>query len=130
MLKQKKEIEKQRDEIRLINQDIRSSIEYANRIQTAVLQPVNELNELFADSFIFNIIPKPENVTISASNNNITISWNEVENADSYNIYSSSDSNEPLENWVLEESGIQDTLWIDVSGETKFYFVKTIMSSY
>ena len=82
------------------------------------------------DSFIFNIIPKPENVTISASNNNITISWNEVENADSYNIYSSSDPNEPVENWLLEETGFQDTSWTDISAEPKFYFVKTIMNSF
>ena len=67
------------------------------------------------DSFIFNVIPKPENVIISASNNNITISWSEVENADSYSIYSSSDPNVPFEDWLLEESGIQDTSWTDIS---------------
>ncbi len=82
------------------------------------------------DSFIYNVIPKPENVIISASNNNITISWNEVENADSYSIYSSSNPNEPTETWLLEETGIQDTSWIDTSGDTKFYFVKTIMNSF
>jgi hypothetical protein len=82
------------------------------------------------DSFTLNLIPKPENVTISASNNNVTISWDEVENADSYSIYSSSDTNEPLENWFLEESGIQDTSWTDIYANPKFYFVKTIISSF
>lgn len=81
------------------------------------------------DSFILNIIPKPENVTISACNGSITISWNEVENAGSYSIYSSSDPYEPFEDWLMEESGIQDTSWTDISADPKFYFVKTIMNS-
>ena len=82
------------------------------------------------DSFVVNLIPKPENVTVTAYNDSITISWNEVQNADSYNIYSSSDPNEPYENWLLEETGIQDTSWTDILNSQKFYFVKTIMSSY
>ena len=71
-----------------------------------------------------------ENVIISTSNNNITISWNEVGNADSYSIYSSSDPNEPIETWLLEQSGIQDTSWTDISSGPKFYFVKTIINSF
>ncbi len=57
--KQNAEIEKQRDEIRSINLDIRSSIEYANKIQNAVLQPTKSLSELFPDSFIVN---KPRDI--------------------------------------------------------------------
>jgi streptogramin lyase len=57
--KQKNEIELQRDMIRKKNDNITSSIVYASQIQNAVLPPVELIDRLFPDSFIFN---KPKDI--------------------------------------------------------------------
>jgi serine phosphatase RsbU (regulator of sigma subunit) len=49
---QKEEIEHQRDKIFEQNEEIKSSINYASRIQSALLTPVETINEMFADYFI------------------------------------------------------------------------------
>ena len=49
---QKEELEKQRDKIFEQNEEIKSSINYASRIQNALLTPIETLNEMFNDYFI------------------------------------------------------------------------------
>ena len=70
-------------------------------------------------------LEKPENISISIVGNTVVISWNVVENAASYKIYS---SNEPYsETWILEQEGITDTTWSQqiVDGK-KFYYVTAV----
>jgi serine phosphatase RsbU (regulator of sigma subunit) len=52
VVKQKEEIEKQRDMIAEQNKNITDSIEYARRIQTAILPPGDYIKELFPQRFI------------------------------------------------------------------------------
>lgn len=52
VVKQKEEIEKQRDMIVEQNKNITDSIEYARRIQTAILPPGDYIKELFPQRFI------------------------------------------------------------------------------
>lgn len=52
VVKQKDEIEKQRDMIAEQNKNITDSIEYARRIQTAILPPGDYIKELFPQRFI------------------------------------------------------------------------------
>ncbi len=68
----------------------------------------------------------PENVIISLNGGHVYLNWNPVIGANSYEIYSSTDPNLPLENWSLEAIGISATSWNQAySGEVKkFYFVK------
>ena len=54
VVKQKEEIEKQRDLIESANKDITDSIKYASKIQAAVIPPVNYLEKIFTESFIIN----------------------------------------------------------------------------
>jgi serine phosphatase RsbU (regulator of sigma subunit) len=54
VVKQKEEIERQSDKIRLINKNITDSITYARRIQKAVFPPTEQLTRLFPESFIMN----------------------------------------------------------------------------
>lgn len=49
---QKEELEKQRDKIFEQNEEIKSSINYASRIQNALLTPIETLNAMFDDYFI------------------------------------------------------------------------------
>ena len=67
----------------------------------------------------------PENVIISVSDNTITISWDPVNNAASYRIYS---SDHPYNNFSLDNSGSFDgTSWsAPHSNEKRFYFVKSV----
>ncbi|MCA6364957.1 MAG: SpoIIE family protein phosphatase [Bacteroidetes bacterium] len=51
-LKQKEELEKQAVLIQAKNRDITSSIEYAQRIQQAILPETNQINAFFSDHFI------------------------------------------------------------------------------
>lgn len=52
---QRNEIEAQRDQIAERNQEIRDSIQYASRIQKALLPLETQIDELFADHFVLNI---------------------------------------------------------------------------
>jgi len=54
IVKQKEEIEKQRDLIESANKDITDSIKYASKIQTAVIPPVKYLDKVLKESFIIN----------------------------------------------------------------------------
>ena len=66
----------------------------------------------------------PENVVISIIEGSVEITWDAVQEATSYNIYSSNDPYYPLENWSLEAFGITNTNWSEsVSGIKKFYYV-------
>ena len=53
LAKQNKEISDQRDIIEQANKNIKNSINYAKRIQKALLPPRENLNELIPESFIF-----------------------------------------------------------------------------
>lgn len=59
ILAQKEEIETQRDEIEIKNKGIIDSIQYASRIQTAVIPPLNDLTNVFKDAFVLN---KPRDI--------------------------------------------------------------------
>ncbi|PKQ60350.1 hypothetical protein BZG02_19770 [Labilibaculum filiforme] len=54
VVKQKEEIEKQRDLIKSANEDITDSIKYASKIQAAVIPPTKYLEKVLKDSFIIN----------------------------------------------------------------------------
>jgi ligand-binding sensor domain-containing protein/serine phosphatase RsbU (regulator of sigma subunit) len=56
---QKEEIEAQRDEIEKKNEDIVDSIQYASRIQTAVIPRLDDITNIFSDAFVLN---KPRNI--------------------------------------------------------------------
>jgi len=49
---QKEEIEDQKEQISAQNEEITSSIQYASRIQTALLTPNEQINQMFPDNFI------------------------------------------------------------------------------
>ena len=49
---QKEEIEGQKTHIEEQNEEIKSSIQYASRIQRAILSPENQVNSIFPDNFI------------------------------------------------------------------------------
>ncbi len=57
ILKQSKEIQLQKDIVEIKNKDITDSINYAKRIQDAILPPDNEIKQLLPDSFIL-FLPK------------------------------------------------------------------------
>lgn len=69
----------------------------------------------------------PENLGTEIISGSITISWDSVPDATSYNIYSSDDPYLSLENWTLEESGIAETTWSEpITEEQKFFYVKAL----
>ncbi len=49
---QKEEIEQQKEKIAAQNEEITSSIQYASRIQSALLTPVDQINRIFPENFI------------------------------------------------------------------------------
>ncbi len=49
---QKEEIEQQKEKIAAQNEEITSSIQYASRIQSALLTPIDQVNRIFPESFI------------------------------------------------------------------------------
>ena len=49
---QKEEIEQQKEKIAAQNEEITSSIQYASRIQTALLTPTDQINRIFPENFI------------------------------------------------------------------------------
>jgi len=49
---QKEEIEQQKEKIAAQNEEITSSIQYASRIQSALLTPSDQVNRIFPDNFI------------------------------------------------------------------------------
>jgi serine phosphatase RsbU (regulator of sigma subunit)/Tfp pilus assembly protein PilF len=49
---QKQEVERQKAEVDLRNDEIMQSFDYARRLQEAVLPPMDRINDLFAESFI------------------------------------------------------------------------------
>ena len=71
----------------------------------------------------------PENVTITITYNGAFIQWDEVPEAISYSIFSSTDPSLSYELWNTEETGITVTDWTDTdisSDEKKFYYVKAV----
>lgn len=69
----------------------------------------------------------PRNIIVSIVNGEITINWNEVIGADSYEVYSSNDLSIPQSSWSPEEVGIIDTLWSEQTDvDKKFYYLKSI----
>lgn len=52
---QKEEIEVQTEKIAAQNEEIKSSIQYASRIQGAILPPPDQVNRIFPDNFILNL---------------------------------------------------------------------------
>ena len=67
----------------------------------------------------------PSNVTISVNGSNIIISWNAVDGANSYKVYSSDD---PESGFELDTSGAFDgTSWSTSEiNEKKFYYITAV----
>jgi len=78
---------------------------------------------------IGDILP-PENVSITISGGNVLLTWDAVDGANSYSVYSWSDPYASYETWTLEESGILVTNWSEpVTGTKLFYYVKASTST-
>jgi len=69
------------------------------------------------------IICSPQDVTFSIIGDNIYLEWIEIVHATSYNVYSSTDSNESFENWTLIASEIPVNNWSEPTELRKFYYV-------
>ncbi len=86
------------------------------------LDPDGTRNDMGAYYYDQSSLPAPENVTITYSSGTVTIDWDEVTGATTYNVYSDTDPYGTFSN--LEQSGITTTEWSEaVSGEKKFYCV-------
>ena len=74
----------------------------------------------------FGILP-PENVVITISGGNVNLSWDAVNGADSYKVYSSNDPNLAAGSWTLEQGNISGTTWSEaVPAGKKFYYVTAV----
>jgi len=68
----------------------------------------------------------PQNVIISVSSDSVDISWDSVENATSYKIYSSNDPYVAFENWTFQDE-IAETSWSEaITEEKEFYHVTAV----
>ena len=75
---------------------------------------------------IFGLKP-PENVIIYISSGNVNIEWDQVQDASSYTIYSSSNPYASYETWNIEEINITTTNWSEIIPEfNKFYYVVAV----
>ena len=73
---------------------------------------------------IIELLP-PSNISINFDNENIYITWEPVEGADSYSVFSSEYPYSDFEFWFLEQEGITVNAWNErISNEKKFYFIK------
>jgi len=81
-------------------------------------------NDSFVEA-IPNQLSIPENITINIDNGVVSITWDEVNNATSYQILS---SDEPEGSFIIDESGIfENNSWSKLEGsDKKFYKVKAI----
>ena len=90
----------------------------------------NENGTNAGSSYIFNLItppPNPGNIQIIIDGSLLTISWDEVIGATSYNVYSSENPYEDYENWYLEEEGFIGTSWSTaIENVERFYYVTSV----
>ena len=76
--------------------------------------------------FPFNLDFSPQNVTLSIENGEMTIDWDEVPGAATYEVYSSNDLSTPQSSWLSEQTGIIGTLWnTQINADKKFYYLKS-----
>ena len=69
----------------------------------------------------------PENLTINKSESDVTLNWDEVTldtgsypiSGVTYNIYSADD---PYSEWILEDSGVIESIWINTVSEVKKFY--------
>jgi len=86
------------------------------------LDPDGTRNDMGAFYYNQSGLSAPENVTITYSSGTVTIFWDEVTGATSYNVYSDTDPYGTFSN--LEQSGLTTTEWSEsASGVKKFYCV-------
>lgn len=82
------------------------------------------------DNFCLNksqYLAEPQNLTTEVIGSEIHLSWDSVNDAASYSVYSSEDPNEPGENWTLEEANVINTSWSDIiSEQKKFYYIRAV----
>jgi len=65
----------------------------------------------------------PINLTIEITETDVVLTWDLVPDA-TYNVYSSDDPNDSVENWILEEEDISGTTWNEtIPTSKKFYRV-------
>jgi len=70
-------------------------------------------------------LASPDNIMIEIFTGFVQISWDEIDGASYYNIYSSSDPYISFEYWILEESAMTETNWSElISEDVKFYYIK------
>jgi endonuclease I len=69
-------------------------------------------------------LPTPQNLLISYSENSITLNWDVVSEAESYNIYSSTDPTTVFGNWQYVDTVTDMTSWsTGITANRKFYKV-------
>ena len=69
----------------------------------------------------------PANLTISVSADSVHLSWDVVNGATSYKIYSNSDPYEPVENWTFEAEVTEENWSEAIPVDTKkFYYVTAV----
>jgi len=75
-------------------------------------------------SFPSTVLSKPSSITISISGSIVTLGWNAVDGATSYEIWS---SDNPYSGFTYETNVTGVTNWsAPLSGDKKFYYVKAI----
>ena len=86
------------------------------------LDPDGTRNDMGAFYYDQSALSTPTNVTIIYSSGTVTIDWDAVSGATSYNVYSDTNPYGTFSN--LEQSGITETEWSEsASGNKKFYCV-------
>ena len=74
-------------------------------------------------------ILSPENVSIFIIGGNVLLTWDAVDGANSYSVYSSADPYASYETWTLEMSGIAGTNWDEPANSMEYYYVKASTST-
>ncbi len=92
---------------------------------TSPLDPDSTTADMGAFYFNQFIPDAPENIVISEQDGSVHISWDTVENATSYTVYS---SDSPYSGFTEDETGTYDgTSWTaPISEDKKFYYVKAV----
>ncbi len=87
-----------------------------------------DINMIISDAvawFGISTLAAPSNVDISVAGGDVTITWDAVTGATSYEVYS---SDTPYEGFLLDASGeFHGTSWTStIAGERKYYYVKAV----
>lgn len=96
---------------------------YFRTIEIRGNDPLNPVDYIFVALQVNPSLHKPENVVIIRNNQNIVLSWNPVEYATGYSIYSSVNPELPKTDWTLE-AAVTTNSWQSTTGDfTRFYYI-------